>query len=252
MSEPVVAIVVAAGLGVRFGGRKPKPTLHILGKAVVGMAVEGLAAGGCTHAVVVINQKAAGLFRTALAAAPIPVAITPGGSSRQESVRMGLEVVRKDPVLSKARTILVHDSVRPMVPAYVTASVISAIRQGAVAVAPGVEVNDSVRRITDDGTTTVVDRSQLRAIQTPQGFDSKVLLESHDAMAEAGREFTDDLSCVEALGYRVTLVPGSRLGIKITEPADLTIARALWRARASFGHHSGRRFWRLLGDRRAG
>ncbi len=251
MSEPVVAVVVAAGLGRRFGGTKPKPTLRILGRAVVAMAVEGLAAGGCTDAVVVINGKISHVFRAALQGSPIPVVTTPGGDTRQQSVAKGLEVIRNDPHLSKAKVVLVHDAVRPMMPAYVIEGVINAVRNGAVAVAPAVPVTDSMRLVPngDEGENSAFDRSKLRAIQTPQGFDLDVLLDSHDRMAANGQDFTDDVTCCEQNGHAVTLVPGSRMGMKITEPADLTIARALWRVRASLGHHSGKRFWRQLSHR---
>ncbi len=245
MSQPIVAVVVAAGLGLRFGGTKPKPTLRILGRAVVGMAVEGLAAGGCTDAVVVINGKMTHLFKAALAGSPIPVITTPGGDTRQQSVLRGLEVIRNDPRLSKASIVLVHDAVRPMMPAHVIEEVIKAVKGGAVAVAPAVTVTDTIRMVDDDlGHTHVIDRSRLRAVQTPQGFDLAVLLDSHDRMAAAGEQFTDDVTCCERNGHVVTLVSGSRMGLKITEPADLTVARALWRVRASLGHHSGRRIWR--------
>jgi 2-C-methyl-D-erythritol 4-phosphate cytidylyltransferase len=248
VSKPVVAVVVAAGLGLRYGGTKPKPTLRILGKAVVAMAVEGLAAGGVTDAVVVINGRTSHLFHMALTGLPIPVITTPGGDTRQQSVERGLDVIRNDPRLAEADVILVHDAVRPMMPAYVVEDVIEAVRSGAVAVAPAVAVTDSIRLVPNgnDSENSAFDRSKLRAVQTPQGFAAKVLLESHERMAELGRDFTDDVTACEMNGHSVTLVPGSRMGMKITEPADLTVAKALWRVRASFGHHSGKRFWRQL------
>lgn len=217
-----------------------------MGRAVVAVAVEGLAAGGCTDAVVVINGKVSHLFRMALRGSPIPVITTPGGDTRQQSVQRGLDVVRNHPRLSQAKVVLVHDAVRPMMPAYVVEGVINAVRGGAVAVAPAVPVTDSIRVVPhgDDSENAAFDRSRLRAIQTPQGFDLQVLLDSHDRMAAEGLDFTDDVTCCERNGHNVTLVPGSRMGMKITEPADLTVARALWRVRASFGHHSGKRFWR--------
>lgn len=244
----MVAVVVAAGLGLRYGGTKPKPTLRILGKAVVAMAVEGLAAGGVTDAVVVINGRTSHLFQMALTGLPIPVMVTPGGNTRQESVRKGLAAIRSDPRLSTADVILVHDAVRPMMPAYVVENVVAAVREGAVAVAPAVPVNDSMRFVPDgdDSHNSAFDRSKLRAIQTPQGFAAQVLLDSHDRMLAEGLDCTDDVTACELNGHAVTLVPGSRMGIKITEPADLTVARALWRVRASLGHHSGKRFWRQL------
>ncbi len=92
----------------------------------------------------------------------------------------------------------------------------------------------------------MVDRFELRAIQTPQGFPLDVILDAHEKMAASQAQFTDDISCAERAGHEVVLVPGSRLSMKITEPSDLTVAKALWKARASLGHHSGRRIFRHL------
>jgi len=241
MAEPVVAVVVGAGLGVRYGGRTPKPALKVTGKALLVMSVEAMAAGGCTDAVVVVNPQVAKKLGPALAALPIPVLQASGGTTRQQSVHNGLKAIRDDPRLSKARIVLIHDAVRPMVPATVVSEVIRAVRDGAEAVAPAVLVADSMRMLVDGGTNRVVDRATLRAIQTPQGFPLDVI-----PMAEAQAQFTDDISCAEQAGHEVVLVPGSRLSMKITEPSDLTVAKALWKARASLGHHSGRRIFRHL------
>ena len=73
MSEPVVAVVVGAGLGVRYGGATPKPALKVTGKALLVMSVEAMAAGGCTDAVVVVNPQVAKKLGPALGALPIPV-----------------------------------------------------------------------------------------------------------------------------------------------------------------------------------
>ncbi|MFV0428745.1 MAG: 2-C-methyl-D-erythritol 4-phosphate cytidylyltransferase [Arachnia sp.] len=247
MSEQVVAVVVAAGLGLRYGGRIPKPSLKLTGKALVSMSVEAMAAAGCTDAVVVLNEKVAKQAGAALAASPIPVHLTLGGPTRQESVHRGLKVIRDDPKLAGCKIVLIHDAVRPMVPADVAEGVINAVRDGAAAVAPAVGVTDSMRRLHPDGSTSIVDRTELQAVQTPQGFPFDVILAAHDRMADLGEHFTDDVSCAELAGHQVRLVPGSRLSMKITEPTDLTVAKSLWKLRASFGHHSGRRVLRHFG-----
>lgn len=245
MSEPVVALVVAAGLGLRYGGPTPKPALRLTGKALIALSIEALAAGGCTDAVVVLNPETAHHFASELAGAPIPVTIVGGGSTRQESVRRGLQAISDDEHLAAATVVLIHDAVRPMVPAAVVAEVIEAVEAGSMAVTPVITLADSVRMIGDDPeTSSVVDRSRLRAIQTPQGFPLDVICAAHEAAAESGASFTDDVSCVEALGHPVTLIEGSRLAMKITEPTDLTVAKALWKIRSSIGHHSGRRILR--------
>ncbi|WP_316669903.1 IspD/TarI family cytidylyltransferase [uncultured Propionibacterium sp.] len=244
MSQPVVAVILGAGLGIRYGGPVPKPALRITGHALMNMSIEAMAAGGCTHAVVVVNDRVARELGLVKAALPIPVIQVPGGASRQESARNGLRAVRDHAEMSRAGAVLIHDAVRPMVPAPVVEDVIEAVRGGAEAVAPVIGVADSVRRLDDQGRSAPVDRSALRAVQTPQGFPLDVILAAHERMAAAGERFTDDVSCAELAGHRVVLVPGSRMSMKVTEPADMTIAEALWKARATLGRHSGRRVLR--------
>lgn len=209
------------------------------------MSIEAMAAGGCTHAVVVVNEKVARELGPELAAMPIPVVQTFGGATRQASAHNGLRVAREHPEMSKAEVILIHDAVRPMVPASVVHSVIRAVQEGAEAVAPALPVADSMRMLTDEGNQPV-NRDRLRAIQTPQGFPADVIWEAHERMASTEEPFTDDVSCAELAGHEVTLVQGSRLSMKITEPTDMTVAEAMWKIRATLGHHSGRRLRRRL------
>lgn len=244
MSQPVVAVILGAGLGLRYGGSVSKPALKITGHALMNMSIEAMAAGGCTHAVVVVNDKVSRELGLTRAAMPIPVVEVPGGASRQESAHNGLLAVRDDPRLSGAEIVLIHDAVRPMVPARVVWEVIEAVRGGAEAVAPVIDVIDSMRRLDGQGHSEPVDRSTLRAVQTPQGFPLEVILAAHERMASTGEQFTDDVSCAELAGHEVVLVPGSRMSMKVTEPTDMTIAEALWKARATLGHHSGRRVLR--------
>lgn len=220
----MVAVVVAAGLGVRYGGSVPKPALMLGGRPLLAWSLDALRDGGCTHAVVVTNAQLDELLGESLAGVGIPVFQTLGGASRQESVARGIDVITHEPELSDASMVLIHDAVRPLVPASVVASVIDAVRSGERAVAPAVAVVDSMRRVTDDG-SEIVDRSELRAVQTPQGFPLDVIIDAH--RAAAGLKLTDDLACAERLGHRVHLVPGSRRALKVTEPADLVIAEAL-------------------------
>mgnify|MGYP003376361238 FL=1 len=85
---------------------------------------------------------------------------------------------------------------------------------------------DTIREV-DEGGSHVVDRSRLRAVQTPQGFDREVLVEAHARLRVTGEHVTDDAAAVEALGWPIVLVEGSREAFKITEPFDLAVAEAL-------------------------
>lgn len=238
MSRPVVAVVVAAGLGSRFGGPVPKQALELCGRSVLGLSIDAMVTGGCTHVVVVLNEKVAAALQPVMDAAAVPVRSVMGGATRQESVYRGLRAVVDDPDLADADVVLIHDAVRPMVPAHVVASVIAAVRAGADAVAPVISVPDSMRVLDAEQGSQVVDRDELRAVQTPQGFPVQLIVASHEQMAAEGGVFTDDVSCAEEAGYAVTLVPGSRLSMKITERTDLLVAEVLWNARVELGHHA--------------
>lgn len=229
----VVALVVAAGSGTRFGGPVPKPLVDLEGRAVVAVAVASLAAGGCTAAAVLISPGMRATFAEALAEAPIPVTLIEGGRTRQESVARGLEALAASP--QPPEVVLIHDAVRPLVPAEMIGRVVAAVRAGAVAVTPVLPVVDSLRRVQDDGGNAIVDRSSLRRIQTPQGFDFATVLAAHRLAARQESEVTDDVSVCEAAGHPVTLVEGAASAVKITHPPDLELVRALVRLSAAEG-----------------
>jgi 2-C-methyl-D-erythritol 4-phosphate cytidylyltransferase len=123
--------------------------------------------------------------------------------------------------------VLVHDAARALAPPALVAAVVSAVRSGAAAVVPGVPLVDTVRSL--DGQR--VDRSRLRAVQTPQGFSRTVLERAHAAAADAEDDetlaATDDAGLVERLGEPVLVVPGAPEAFKITTPLDLLLATAV-------------------------
>ena len=229
-TEPVVAIVVAAGSGVRLGGEVPKAVRPLAGRPLVSWSVEALAAGGVTHVVVVVADGLQDVFEAALKDAPIPYRLVVGGATRQQSVSRGIAA------LPPGAVVLVHDAARPLVPAEVVRGVVAAVRAGAAAVIPVVGLSDTIRQVAEPGSgvadagSVVVDRTRLRAVQTPQGFSRDALVQSH-AAADGG-EFTDDAAVCEACGYQVVLVAGSRESLKITEPYDLAVAEAIVKGRA--------------------
>jgi 2-C-methyl-D-erythritol 4-phosphate cytidylyltransferase len=228
---PVVAVVVAAGAGLRLGGGTPKALREVAGRSLVRYSLDNLAKGGVDRAVVVIATGEQAAFETALADSPIPAGYVYGGTRRQDSVRAGLTAIAGDPAAAGCEYVLIHDAARALVPPSVVAAVIEALLDGSVGCVPAVPMVDSIRQISGGGVSQVVDRSMLRAVQTPQGFQRSVLA---DALAQAERdhlEVTDDATAVEALGHQITLVPGSREAMKVTEPIDLVLAEAIVRSR---------------------
>jgi 2-C-methyl-D-erythritol 4-phosphate cytidylyltransferase len=208
----VWCIVVAGGSGRRWGGAKQFEQLG--GRRVIDRSVE-VAAAACGGVVAVVPGDQQGRPVTEVAAADVVVV---GGSSRSESVRAGLAAVP-----ASAAVVLVHDAARPLATPELFVRVVDAVRAGAAAVVPAVPVVDTVRRV-DGG---VVDRDQLRAVQTPQGFDAATLRRVH----RDGPEASDDAGLVEAAGGRVELVEGERENLKLTDPIDRVVAEALLAAR---------------------
>ncbi|KAL1110049.1 hypothetical protein AAG570_014054 [Ranatra chinensis] len=149
----------------------------------------------------------------------IPQRIARGGKERQDSVYSGLLA------LPDACThVLVHDTARPFVSAELVTRIIDALRTGTNAVVPGVPVNDTVKQITPDGTVgQTLERSCLRAIQTPQGFSRPILEQAHAKAAADGYLGTDDASLAEHAGFTVNLVEGETANVKITTPEDLAL-----------------------------
>lgn len=228
--EPVVAVVVAAGAGVRLGGAEPKALRLLNGRPLISHCLDGLAAGGVDRAVVVVAAGAQGGFEPALADSPIPASYVFGGDDRAASVEAGLAAIAGDRTLDQCRYVLVHDAARALVPGAVVARVIAALREGARGCVPVMPVVDTVRQLTAEG-SVVVDRSQLRLVQTPQGFERSVLVDALRRARETGLQITDDASAVEAIGEPIALVEGSRDALKVTEPLDLVLAEAIERSR---------------------
>lgn len=149
-----------------------------------------------------------------------------GGAERIHSVQAGLREV--DP---EAELIAIHDGARPLVTSEVIEeAVATAARSGAAA--PAIPVIDTIKRWEDGLAVETVDRSTLRAVQTPQVFEAGLIRAATQKALEDGELLTDDCGAVERLGKKVTLTQGSRENIKITTPLDLVLGEAILTARA--------------------
>ncbi|MBQ7778480.1 MAG: 2-C-methyl-D-erythritol 4-phosphate cytidylyltransferase [Oscillibacter sp.] len=149
-----------------------------------------------------------------------------GGESRAHSVMLAaLEAGTETELLA------VQDGARPLVtPELIDDVIAAASRSGAAA--PAVPVKDTIKRVREDGSVAAtVERSSLRAVQTPQVFQADILKAALQSVFEQGLEVTDDCSAVEKLGKTVYLIEGDEANLKITTPMDLILAEAILRAR---------------------
>jgi 2-C-methyl-D-erythritol 4-phosphate cytidylyltransferase len=229
-------VVAAAGRGERLGPGEPKALRLLAGEPLVVHAVRSLVVAPSVDVIVVAAPAdAVGQVRAMLADVVgdrVRLAVVAGGSDRQDSVYRALGVLPVD-----VDVVLVHDAARALVPVAVVEAVVAAVRSGAGAVVPALPVADTVKRAGDDRVVTqTVDRAELFAAQTPQGFRRVVLAAAHEAArAEGGHadSATDDAGLVERVGGTVLLIGGSEEAFKVTRPIDLLLAEALLAARAS-------------------
>lgn len=219
----VAVVVVAAGSGTRLGAGAPKAFVGIDDATILRHALRGVFAAPRAQVVIVAPAGHEGDARTeALEAAGDRrdlVTVVTGGATRQESVAQGLAALWGD-----VETVLVHDAARALTPPEVFARVVDALSAGAVGVLPVLPVVDTIKRVSGTTVLAAVDRSELAAAQTPQGFRRDVLQTAYDL---ASTEFTDDAALVADAGHTVRTVEGDALAFKITTRADLDRARSL-------------------------
>ncbi|QIG41241.1 2-C-methyl-D-erythritol 4-phosphate cytidylyltransferase [Microbacterium sp. 4R-513] len=219
----VAVIVVAAGSGTRLGGGSPKAFVGLDEHSILRHALRGVFAAPEAQVIVVAPAGREGDALTeALEAAGGRrdlISVVPGGATRQSSVQSGLHAVWPD-----VDIVLVHDAARALTPPAVFERVIAAIDGGADGAIPVLPVIDTIKRVAGSEIVAGVDRSELSAAQTPQGFRREVLDAAYRAAMD---EFTDDAALVAEAGHPVAAVAGDELAFKITTPADLERARGL-------------------------
>ena len=225
----VAAVVAAAGRGERLGGDVPKAFRPLGGLPMLAHAVAALASSSVDLVVVAVPPTHVARAEAMLVGhhEGASLRVVEGGASRHESVAEALAVLPES-----VDIVLVHDAARPLVPSALVDTIVSAVRGGAAAVVPAVPVVDTIRRVTADVAVGIVDRSTLRAMQTPQGFSRRPLDQAYAAAVDLGA-VTDDAALLEAIGVTVKVVEGSPEAFKVTTSLDLVLAEALLESRGA-------------------
>lgn len=216
---------MAAGSGTRLGASAPKAFVGVDSRSVLRHALDGVFAAAPAQVVVVAPAGWEGDAETELREAAGERAdlgrVVTGGATRQQSVAAGLSALWGD-----IETVLVHDAARALTPPSQIDAVAEAVAAG-VGVIPTLPVVDTLKRVVDGTVAAAVDRSELAAAQTPQGFPRAALEAAYAAAQESGVEYTDDAALFAATGRPVRHIDGSERAFKITTPADLERARHL-------------------------
>ena len=214
-------IIVAGGKGLRMGADVPKQFIPIGGLPVLMHTINAFRSyDAAIDIILVLPESQFGHWHELCGEYSFNAGcrLVAGGRTRFHSVQNGLALV------GDGGLVAVHDGVRPFVPAELVSECFEvAERMGAVI--PVTDVIETLRHKDADGVSRVVPRGDYCLVQTPQVFRTDILKQAY--RQDYSETFTDDASVVEAAGYAVSLIGGSRNNIKITTPSDLAIAEAL-------------------------
>lgn len=215
------AVIVAAGSASRMGGID-KVMAPLGGEPMICRTVRAFQNAPAIREIVIVTRPDLIEPITNLCKPYDKViAVTEGGSSRQESVEKGL-----DALSNKVKLAAIQDGARPLISGDVIDRTVRAAHTYGAA-APGISVKDTIKVVTGGIITDTPDRSTLQAVQTPQVFDYDLLRGALEKAREEGAQLTDDCSAVERLKMSVKMVEGDERNLKVTTPMDLKIAEML-------------------------
>ena len=215
------AVIVAAGSASRMGGID-KVMATLKGEPMIVHTVRAFQTCDAIAEIVIVTRPDLILPITRLTSGFDKVTtVVAGGSSRQESVSLGMNALS-----DKCELAAIQDGARPLVTRQLIDRVVRAAHAYHAAI-PVIPVKDTIKVCNSALVVSTPDRSTLRAVQTPQVFDFDLLRGALKKAAEDGAEVTDDCSAVERLGMSVKTVEGDERNLKVTTPFDLKIAEML-------------------------
>ncbi len=220
----VGVVIPAGGRGLRLGGSIPKQFLLLNGKPILQRSIEAFESISLVGEIVIVVpedqlRRTEQLIMKSGFRKILHVVV--GGSERQHSVRNGLLSFDVEPEI-----VLVHDAVRPLVTEDVIRRVIRETKKHGAAVV-GVRVKDTIKLESDGFYKKTLDRRNLWAVQTPQGFRFEILKHAHIAAQRSAFLGTDEASLVERLRIGVKIVEGDYQNIKITTSDDIKLAKLI-------------------------
>lgn len=215
------AVIVAAGNASRMGGID-KVMAPLNGEPMICRTVRAFQNAPAIREIVIVTRPdLIESIKELCKPYDKVIAVTEGGSSRQESVEKGLDALSK-----KVKLAAIQDGARPLITGEVIDRTVRAAHTYGAA-APGIPVKDTIKVVTGGIITDTPERSTLQAVQTPQVFDYDLLRGALQKAREEGAQLTDDCSAVERLKMSVKMVEGDERNIKVTTPMDLKIAQML-------------------------
>lgn len=224
-NSSISIIIVAAGSGIRMGHKLPKQFLSLSGVPILIRTLKNFTTTLPLAEIILVLPRAQITLWQNLCkktGCNTPHKIAEGGDCRTQSVKNGL-----NKITATSGIVLIHDGVRPLT----TPSLINKIVDATIkhkAVIPVTPITDSIRKVSGNENHSV-NREEYKAVQTPQGFDIKLIKQAY--AATDGKVFTDDAAVLENIGIKIELIEGEKTNIKITTPEDMVIARSILKKR---------------------
>ncbi len=224
------AVIVGGGTGNRFGSSIPKQFVTVMDQPVISWTVRSfLAVPGLTGLVIVCHRDWTGFCRDSMESLTTKfpgtaITVIEGGAERQESARIGVDNIQCLP----NSPVLIHDAARPLIIPDLIGRILNATRTAGAAI-PVIPHSDSIVAVENGMVMEYPDRETSGRVQTPQGFQYRIIREAHDlAVKSRVSRAVDDGSLVLNAGYPVAVVDGDTRNIKITREEDLDIIAKLW------------------------
>lgn len=218
----VLAIIPAAGVGIRMGGGTPKQFLSLEGVPIFVHTLRKFVNADPIDEIFLalraedMDRVVTDIDREHFAK---PVRLVAGGPTRQETVARALAEAP-----GGTEVVVVHDAVRPFIELEMIERVVDAARKDGAAIL-GIPSVDTVKQVERQKILGTIPRERIVLAQTPQAFRYKIIQEAFARAATDGFNGTDEASLVERMGIQVTVLMGSDRNIKITKPSDLPLAR---------------------------
>ena len=216
-------LIAAAGSGSRMGADRNKLLLKVAGKTVLEWTLKAAFASKAINWIGIIGQPIdKSSISTIIKDSEKPIQWINGGSTRQQSVQLGLEALPDD-----AKYVLIHDGARCLVSSLVFDDLAKIVSNGQAVIAAS-QVTDTIKKVDKNGEIiNSPPRSDLWSAQTPQGFPVDKLRHAHSEAIAKRWNVTDDASLFERLGLSVKIYDAGPSNIKVTTPFDLVIAESL-------------------------
>lgn len=226
------AVIVAAGKGQRMNSDLNKQFIKIYDKPILAYTLEAFE--HCRDiAEIIIVAREEEIFTVADLIKEYDITkaskVVAGGKTRQDSVMCGLNEIKK-----RYSLVAIHDGARPFIlPETISEAISEAMIYGACAV--GVPMVDTVKKCSEDRfIENTVNRENLWLVQTPQVFDTAILINAHLAAIKLGLSLTDDCMAVERMGIKVRMLEGYYDNIKITTSSDLALGEKILEKRGIY------------------